>query len=101
MNIRYEIAREFAKTINSQYIIKIILFGSVARHEDTTESDIDILIVSNFPEMIEEQIDNEVAWIMHDKNELISAHIMSEDRFNNTQHFSFLSHILSDGIEIG
>ena len=87
MNNRYEIAREFAKTINSQYIIKIILFGSVARHEDTTESDIDILIVSNFPEMIEEQIDNEVAWIMHDKNELISAHIMSEDRFNNTQHF--------------
>ena len=55
MNNRYEIAREFAKTINSQYIIKIILFGSVARHEDTTESDIDILIVSNFPEMIEEQ----------------------------------------------
>lgn len=100
MNNRYEIAREFAKTINSQYIIKIILFGSVARHEDTTESDIDILIVSNFPEMIEEQIDNEVAWIMHDKNELISAHIMSEDRFNNTQHFSFLSNILSEGIEI-
>lgn len=51
--------------------------------------------------MIEEQIDNEVAWIMHDKNELISAHIMSEDRFNNTQHFSFLSNILSEGIEIG
>ena len=101
MNNRYEIAREFAKTINSQYIIKIILFGSVARHEDTTESDIDILIVSNFPEMIEEQIDNEVAWIMHDKNELISAHIMSEDRFNNTQHFSFLSNILSEDIEIG
>lgn len=101
MNNRYEIAREFANTINSQYIIKIILFGSVARHEDTTESDIDILIVSNFPEMIEEQIDNEVAWIMHDKNELISAHIMSEDRFNNTQHFSFLSNILSEGIEIG
>ena len=42
MNNRYEIAREFAKTINSQYIIKIILFGSVARHEDTTESDIEI-----------------------------------------------------------
>ena len=100
MNNRYEIAREFAKTINSQYIIKIILFGSVARHEDTTESDIDILIVSNFPEMIEEQIDNEVAWIMHDKNELISAHIMSEDRFNNTQHFSFLSNILSEDIKI-
>lgn len=26
---------------------------------------------------------------MYDKNELISAHIMSKDRFINTQHFSF------------
>ena len=101
MNNRYEIALEFAKTINSDYIIKIILFGSVARCEDTDGSDIDILIVSNFPEIIEDLIDDEVAWIMHDKNELISAHVMSEDRFNNTQHFSFLSNVLSDGVEIG
>lgn len=101
MNNRYEIAQEFAKTINSRYILKIILFGSVARREDTHESDIDILIVSNFPEKIEDQIDDEVAWIMHDKNELISAHIMSEERFNSTQHFSFLSNVLSEGVEIG
>ena len=101
MNNRYEIAREFAKTINSRYILKIILFGFVARCEDTHESDIDILIVSNFPEKIEDQIDDEVAWIMHDKNELISAHIMSEERFNSTQYFSFLSNVLSEGVEIG
>ena len=43
---RLEIAREFAKAINSKYILKIILFGSVARCEDGEESDIDILIVS-------------------------------------------------------
>ena len=101
MNNRLEIAKEFAKAINSKYILKIILFGSVARDEDSEESDIDILIVSNFPEKIEDQIDDEVAWIMHDKSELISAHIMSEDRFNNTQHFSFLSNVLCDGVEIG
>ena len=101
MNNRYEIAQEFAKTIKSKYIHKIILFGSVARNEDTTGSDIDILIVSNYPEKIEDQSDDEVAWIMHDKSELISAHIMSEDRFNNTQHFSFLSNVLSEGIELG
>jgi predicted nucleotidyltransferase len=66
MNNRYEIAQEFAKTINSGYILKIILFGYVARREDTPESDTDILIVSNFPEKIEGQIDDEVAWIIHD-----------------------------------
>lgn len=101
MHNRVEIAREFAKAIESDYIIKIILFGSVARGEDTEESDIDILIVSNHREKIDDIIADEVAWIMYDKNELISTHIMSEDRFINTQHFSFLSNVLSEGVEIG
>ncbi len=101
MHNREEIAREFAKAIKSDYIIKIILFGSVAREEDTSQSDIDILIVSNHREKIEEKIDDEVAWIMHDKHELVSAHIMSEERFINTQHFSFLSNVLKEGVEIG
>ena len=101
MNNRIEIAKEFAKAINSDKIIKIILFGSVARFEDNEESDIDILIVSNYRENIENLIAEEVAWIMYDKNELISAHIMSEERFINTQHFSFLSNVLSEGVEIG
>ena len=47
MNNRMEIAREFANAIKSDKIIRIILFGSVARGDDTEESDIDILIISN------------------------------------------------------
>ena len=39
---RIKIAREFADTVKSDGIIKIILFGSVARGEDTEHSDIDI-----------------------------------------------------------
>jgi hypothetical protein len=39
MNNRLEIAKEFAKAINSKYILKIILFGSVARDEDSEESE--------------------------------------------------------------
>ena len=100
MNNRKEIVHEFAKTINSDNIIKILLFGSVTRGDDTEESDIDILIVSNDCENIEDIIAEEVAWIMYDKNELISAHIY-EDRFINTQHFSFLSNVLSECVEIG
>ena len=49
MHNRVEIAREFANAIKSDYIIKIILFGSVARGDDREESDIDVLIVSNNP----------------------------------------------------
>ena len=35
MNNRYEIAREFANAIRYYDIVKIILFGSVARGDDT------------------------------------------------------------------
>ena len=100
MHNRVEIAREFAEAIKSDYIIKIILFGSVARGDDTEESDIDILIVSNYREKIEDIIAEEVAWIMYDKNELISAHIMSEDLFNKTKSFSFLTNVLREGVLI-
>ena len=48
MNNRIQIARDFANSINSKYIKRIILFGSVARGEDNEDSDIDILIVSDF-----------------------------------------------------
>ena len=101
MHNRVEIAREFAKAIESDYIIKIILFGSVARGDDTEESDIDILIVSNHREKIDDIIADEVAWIMYDKNELISAHVMSEELFNKNKSFSFLTNVLREGVPIG
>ena len=42
------VAQEFAEVINSEYIFKIILFGSVAWGDDNDDSDIDILIISNY-----------------------------------------------------
>ena len=101
MHNRIEIAREFAEAIKSDYIIKIILFGSVARGDDAEESDIDILIVSNNHMEIDDIIADEVAWIMYDKNELISAHVMSEELFNKTKSFSFLTNVLREGVPIG
>ena len=98
---RFEIAQEFADSIKSKYVIKVILFGSVARGEDTEHSDIDILIISNHRDRIQDKIDDEVAWIMYDKQELISPHIMNEELFNNTKNFSFLSNVLTDGVTIG
>ena len=101
MNNRIEIAHEFAKAIKSDYILKIILFGSVARGDDTEESDIDILIVSDYPMKIDDVIADEVAWIMYDKQELISAHVISEEIFNKTKSFSFLTNVLREGVLIG
>lgn len=98
---RIEIAKEFSDKISSKYIKKMILFGSVARNEDTEESDIDILIISNNREQIEAIVDDEIARILYDKNELISAHIMDENIFNQTKNFTFIQNVLKDGVVIG
>ena len=95
---RIKIAREFADTVKSEGIIKIILFGSVARGEDTQHSDIDILIICKHRDEIQDKVDDEIAWIMYDKGELVSAHIMTEELFNRTKDFSFLTNVLNDGI---
>ena len=100
MNNRYEIAREFADAIRSDDIVKIILFGSVARGDDTEESDIDILIISNHRDEIWPQIADEIAWFVYDKQELISAHVISEELFNSTKNHSFLTNVLNDGVLI-
>lgn len=98
---RVEIAIEFAKAIKSDDIIKIILFGSVARGDDTEESDIDILIISNNREEIDDKIADEIAWIMYNKQELISAHVIDEKTFERTKNYSFLTNILKEGVAIG
>lgn len=98
MNNRIEIAHEFAEAINSDKIVSIILFGSVARGDDCENSDIDILIVSDFWEEIDLIITDVIGDIVFEKQELISAHIMSVERFNNTKDYSFLSNVLEDGV---
>lgn len=97
MNNRVKIAYEFANAIDSDKIVRIILFGSVARGDDTEDSDIDILIVSDYRDEIWENIADMIGEIVLEKQELISAHIMSTDRFNTTQDYSFLSNVLAEG----
>lgn len=101
MHDRVEIAREFAKAIKSDYIIKIILFGSVARGDDTEESDIDILIISNDWEQIDSLITDEVFKVVLDTEELISPYVLSEEQFNETKDFNFLTNVLEEGVVIG
>ena len=98
MNNRVKIAHEFANAINSDKIVRIILFGSVARGDDGKDSDIDILIVSDYWEEIDSIITDVVGDIVLDQRELISPHIMSVARCNNTKDYSFLTNVLEDGV---
>lgn len=101
MKDRIGIAKSFAKSIQTNKIKKIILFGSVARGEDNVESDIDILIVSSFRDEISNLIYDKVFEILMEKDEHISAHIISEEKFNTKKHYSFLSNVLEEGVLIG
>ena len=78
MKNRKFIAQEFANTIKSDKISQIILFGSVARGDDTEESDIDILIISKNPNDIELEIHSEVVNFAINTNELISPQIVAK-----------------------
>lgn len=101
MNNRVKIAKEFADTIKSDDIKLIILFGSVARGEDTEESDIDILIVSPKADDLRHVIYRIAVDIILEKEEVISAHLMTEEHFNKTKNNSFLTNVLNDGVVIG
>ena len=91
------IAKEFAEAINSEYIKQIILFGSVARGEDTDNSDIDMLIITVSEDKIGKNVDDKVFDILCKYREVISAHLMSYEIYNKTKHFSFLSTVLKEG----
>ena len=101
MNNRRIIAQEFAQAIKSDNIKQIILYGSVARGEDTPDSDIDILIITfEKNKKLESCIRKKVVDIILEKEEIISPHIMTEEHFNKTKNYSFLQNVLSDGVLI-
>ena len=100
MNNRYEIAREFADAIRSDDIVKIILFGSVARGDDTEESDIDILIITTNSDELYDEINSAAVDIILENDEFISPHVMSEEHFNKTIDYPFLTNVLKEGVVI-
>ena len=98
MSRKYEIAKNFAKTIKSDKIKLMMLFGSVARGDYRPDSDIDILVVSNYRKEIWPQISIIIADTIMQEGELLSVHVMSENNFNETKDYSFLTNVLKEGI---
>ena len=101
MHNRVKIANEFADAIKSEDIKLIMLFGSVARGDDTEESDIDILIVSPIADDLRHEINRIAVDIILDKDEIISPHLMTVEHFNKTKNYTFLTNVLNEGVLIG
>ena len=98
MSKKFEIAKDFAKNIKSDKIKLMMLFGSVARGDYRPDSDIDILVVSNYRKDIWPQISTIIADTVLKEGELLSVHVMSENVFNETKDYSFLTNVLKEGI---
>ena len=101
MSNRLEIAKKFANIINSNEIKQIILFGSVARGEDNNDSDIDILIITDSKDEIKDFVYDKVTDFSLYEEEYISAHFISQNHFNKTKNFSFLTNVLDEGVILG
>ncbi|MDR0911811.1 MAG: nucleotidyltransferase domain-containing protein [Methanobrevibacter sp.] len=98
---RKQLAIDFAKSLNYPEIEKIILFGSVARGDDTTDSDIDILIITKNDgdrHIIEKDLYKKILDIMIKTGELISTKIKSIKYYNKYQDFSFFQNVNAEGI---
>lgn len=99
-----QIAIDFAKSLNHPEIEKIILFGSVARGEDTERSDIDILIITKNADdklKIRGDIYDKVWDILLDTMVRVSVKMTPIEHYNKYKNFSFFSNVEKDGVLIG
>ncbi|KZX12344.1 nucleotidyltransferase family protein [Methanobrevibacter filiformis] len=101
---RKQLAIEFAKSLNHPEIEKIILFGSVARGDDTEDSDIDILIITSNVVVdlkIEDDIYSKSFDILLETGEYLSIKMRPNEHYYKHLHFPFYMNIEKEGVVIG
>ncbi|GAA5818727.1 MAG: conserved hypothetical protein [Methanobrevibacter sp. CfCl-M3] len=95
---RKKLVQDFANSVKSKgKIEKIILFGSVARGEDDSNSDIDIVNVSSYEEDIFDFVYDKVYDILISFEIMISVHFMPKERLEINDSY-FISNIKKDGV---
>jgi len=102
---RKQIAKEFANEVTRMFgneIENITLFGSVARGEDDTESDIDVLIIWKGDKVEGWDKLEEMAFdIFIRYNALISIKLISPAEYKNMKDFLFMKDVRKEGVVIG
>jgi len=100
---RKQLAIDFAKSLNHPEIEKIILFGSVARGEDTKDSDIDVIIFTKNEEdefKIREDVYSKVMDIVYEHMEYVSAKIIPIKHYEKCKNNSFYTNVNKEGLVI-
>ena len=97
----------FVKTLKEKYgdkIKRIILFGSVARGEDKEDSDMDVLIITNYDSFkMQKLVSGIVVEVLLKTGVYVSAKVLSLDEFNFLKEInsSFYRNMLNEGITVG
>lgn len=99
---RKQLAIDFAKSLTHPEIERIILFGSVAREDDTKNSDIDVLILtSDKNKKIKKDVYSKASDILLETMEDISVKINTLAHYQKYKNMPFYSNIRKEGVVIG
>ena len=99
------IANEFASSIKREYgdeITEVLLFGSAARGESTSESDIDILVIcrGNRFKLRRKMMAQVLAFLLK-HGVYISLKTLSEEDWSNLDDTALKRNISKEGVVIG
>jgi predicted nucleotidyltransferase len=98
---RLELAKEFARTLKDAATERIILYGSVARGEDTEESDVDILVLSRDKRATRKQVIKRAIDVLLDTGTYISVKVLTPGEYEQLQDTHFIRQIREEGVVIG
>lgn len=98
---KFQIAREFAKSLNYKEIKKVILFGSVARGIDRKKSDIDILILTTGDRFKLKRRLMDLVFDYFSKFKVyVSLKVIFTEDYDRLSNTHFISEIKNNGVEI-
>jgi predicted nucleotidyltransferase len=98
---KLELAKVFARTLKDTTAERIILYGSVARGDDTAESDVDILVLSKDKRATRKQAIKRAIDVLLDTGTYISVKVLTPGEYEQLQDTHFMRQIRKEGIVIG
>jgi len=98
------IAEDFARRLKAKYgkrIERVILFGSVARHESREDSDVDLLVVTPEPthDLQWDVADDSLDLLLHE-DVLASAIVFTSEEWKKAQETAFGRRVRSEGLAL-
>ncbi|NEZ56260.1 nucleotidyltransferase domain-containing protein [Adonisia turfae] len=97
-----EKVKQFLSNLYQERLQSIILYGSQAREDSRSDSDIDLLVVLNEQVNPYQEIDRTSQFIAHlclEFDVVISRHFISVEKFH-TENNPFLSNIKKEGMTV-